>query len=419
MNTAGHNSEWLPSYCDPNSFLPKIQETRTLFNRPPFLFSDFIGRAIAFLQTETVRKMGFHYDPKTALPCKWKCSDESLFGVDLAMYSFTGQFPFDKGKIGGYLNTASIEAAVHHGKMNIDFGGSHVGYVPGPKGGKFGSIWRPLKQELGTDCGHLCNVISPFRKIYKDACKGIKIYRSGIEPPIISIPNEFLHPDWCSHSIKLMIYLPTLTAGWVQYDENLPHTHTPIGRTLFYLNTEFLENLPRKVAEELVTPEPTPIGRMLTVPYYNIYDTNAEVGEDGMPEQKMLPYMKYILSAKNSPSTLKAAIVNTNLEYNRLTDAVRSPNYKECSFASFTGVFIDLFCEKRNNYVNLFQPLGISIKPAGTNRECELTPDEIYQYFESQTPVEPVYSVGSVISTEDSEDLLNQFTYAPGKFQRT
>lgn len=131
------NRGWLPACCQPDAFLPKVPETRVLFSRRPFLFQDFLARAMSFLQSETICKMGFVYNPETALPCKWHCADESVLGVNMCLYAYTGQYPFDKGAIGGMFNKASLGTATHHG-------GSHVGYVPGENGGCFGAIWRPL-----------------------------------------------------------------------------------------------------------------------------------------------------------------------------------------------------------------------------------------------------------------------------------
>ena len=133
------NRSWLPTYLDPGAFLPAAQECVVLFNEPPFLFQDFVARAMSFLESDTVAKMGFKYDRASALPCKWKCSDESLFGVDLCLYAFTGQYPFDKGKIGGLYNEGSLGAAVHHAAINLDFGGSPRRIYP-RAGGR--QIWK-------------------------------------------------------------------------------------------------------------------------------------------------------------------------------------------------------------------------------------------------------------------------------------
>ena len=120
----------------PDSLLPSVQETIILFQEPPYLFQDFVGKAISFLQSDFVQKMGFTYDPKTALPCKWKCADESVFGVDLCLYAYTGHYPFDKGSLGGLFN-ARLPARRGGAplQVNIDFGGSHVGYRPDDGGG--------------------------------------------------------------------------------------------------------------------------------------------------------------------------------------------------------------------------------------------------------------------------------------------
>lgn len=412
------NRNWLPIYCNPTAYLPKIQETRSHFSKPPLLFSDFIGKALSFLKSDEAKKMGFIYDPKHVLPCKWKCADESVFGMDLAISAYTGQFPFDKGQIGGTFNEGSIAAAVHHGKINIDFGGSHVGYVPGDEGGMFGKIWRPLYGEYSTDCGHLMKRIMPFKEIYEDACKNIKIFNPGSGKLVLSIPNEFVQPNWSSNDIKLMIDTDTLTEGDVPYRQDESYTHTPIGKSLFYLKPDFLEKQTLEQAKLFQSTEPVAIGRALTHKYFHIFDINAEVDEIGLPKDRLNLYMKYILSAKNSPYALKAAIIKTNLEYNKLTDANRLPEYKPYSFASFAGVIIDLFDEALGNYVNLYQPLGLCIKPAGTNRVIELSPEEIHHTFDKLAPTKPIYPIQQIIEGNQGEKILEKFTFKPGQFKR-
>ena len=409
----------IPAHCDPQSFLPKVQETRTLFSRRPYLFHDFVGRAIRFLRGDEARKIGFVFDPQGTLPCKWKCSDESVFGVDLALYAYTGHYPFDKGRIGGSFNESSLGAAVNHGRSNIDFGGSHVGYLPGESGGEFGRIWRPLERAYSPDCGHLTSHVKPFKEIYDDACENILIYRPRGGKVLVSIPNEFLHPSWSSHSIKLVIDIETLTEGEVGYRQDRPYTHTPIDRTLFFLARRFLDDLSREDAERFLTTAPSPIGRLLSHPNFNIFDIDAPLGKDGTPLQKLSLYMKHILSAKNSPSLLKAAIVNTNLEYSRLTDMIRTTPFTACSFASFAGVFIDCYDGESNSYVNLFQPLGLAIKPAGKNREVELLPEEIHHRFDRLAPVDPVIPFAHVTRFKSTKALLRKFTYRPGHFRNT
>lgn len=407
---------WLPAYCAPDAYLPRIQETRALFSHPPYLFSDFVGRALGFLQSEQAGKMGFTYDPANTLPCKWRCADESVFGVDLALFAFTGQYPFDKGQIGGRFNEGALGAAVHHGLTNVDFGGGHVGYSPGPRGGHFGQIFRPLCGETSTDCGYLCSVVAPFKQVYDDACENILVFKPEGDRLLLSIPNEYIQPGWSSSSVKLIIDTDRLTDGDVPYQRDRPYTHTPIGRTLFFLKEGLLETLPEEEARRFQTPTPRPFGRRLTHPFFNIFDADAPLDEDGLPRQRLNLYMKYIVSAQNCPSTLKAAIVNTNLEYNTLTDAVRSPAYLPYSFASFTGVFIDLYHEPLQSYLNLFQPLGLSIKPAGSKAMVELLPEEIHELIDQQRPAVPVRPLEQVMGYAAPDDVRTLFTFEPGRY---
>ena len=414
------NRSWLPRYLDPGAFLPAAQECVVLFNESPYLFQDFVARAMGFLESDIVKKMGFKYDRASALPCKWKCSDESLFGVDLCLYAFTGQYPFDKGKIGGLFNEGSLGAAVHHAAVNLDFGGSHVGYIPGTGGGRFGNVHRPLHEtEHSSDCGYLMSLITPFKQIYDDARENILIFRvEGEDKLFTSIPNEYLQPGWSSHSIKLLIDIELFTDSVVDYDINKPYTHKVAGRTLFYLSDRFLSKLSPEQAASFGTTEQTPIGIELTSDYFNIFDSQAELGGDGAPLDRLLPYMKWILSSKLAPYQLKVAVTNTNIEYNKLTDTVRSEAFKPYGFASFTGIFIDIFDEEIGSYINLFQPTGISIKPQGKVREVEIPPDEVRHIFSRLDPAKSALPLENVLNYKNAERILEKFTFKPGVFQR-
>ena len=407
------NRHWLPDYCHPEALLPRIQETAALFSCPPYLFSDFVGRVYAFLRSDDVRKMGFVFNPDQALPCKWKCSDEALFGVDLALYAQTGHCPFDKGMIGGRFNEGSVGAAVHHGPINIDFGGSHVGYVPGESGGEFGRIWRPQYGAYSSDCGYLSALLAPFEAEYGDASSQIRTYRPGGERTIVSVPSEFVQPNWSSRPVKLLVDTEALTDGRVLFDHGRPSTHTPVGRTLFVLSEVFLDSLSQEQAARLTSPEPTPIGECLTPEYFSVFDTEASLGADGFPTERLLLYMKSILAEPGTPPRLKATIVSANLEHNFLNDTTANSAFHSCSFASFSGVFIDLFDEQAGSYANLFQPLGATIKPRGGSAEVELEPEELREKLDALQPASPAIPIPGVTGTDSAQRLIESFTYRP------
>ncbi|MBU0608481.1 MAG: hypothetical protein KKI08_11385 [Armatimonadetes bacterium] len=413
------NRHWLPKYCDPTAFLPDVQETRMVFSARPYLFQDFVAKAMGFLRSAEARAMGFHFDPARTLPCKWKCSDEAVFGVDLILYAFTGQFPFDKGKIGGRFNEQSVNAAVHHAPINIDFGGSHVGYRPGPGGGSFGRIGRPLHTEqISTDCGALMALVGHYQEAYDDACDNILVFRPTGGQALVSIPNEHLQPSWSTQRIKLLVDLEELTVGVVPYDAALVHTHKVAARSLFRLHPHFVDRLSEDDARRLLTPTPTPIDSNLTADFFNIFDTMAELEEDGVPKERLLPYMKRILTAPDAPPPLKVAQVNTNLEYNRLTDCLRQPEVRPYSFACFTGVFIDMYDAELGAYVNLFQPVGMSIKAANQTRELEVPPAAVHELFDRVEAAAPVLPLAGVLGRKYPEELLEKFTFRPGFFSQ-
>jgi len=406
------NRNWLPGYCDPEALLPKVPETSALFSRRPYLIQDFVGKLVSLLGSDEIAKTGFEYDPKRVVPCRWKCSDESLFGVDLALYAYTRAYPFDKGEIGGCFNAASIGAAVHHGSINIDIGGSHVGYEAGPGGGSFGRIWRPAEEKHSTDCGYLMGVLAPFQQVYRDASENILLCQPEGARPMVSIPNEYVQPTWSSDRIKLLVDLERFTCGEVEYEQEHPFTHTQLGRSLFHVHPEYLASLDPDVARSLCTPAQKPIGDNLTQAMFNIWDSEAELA-NGRPKLGILPYMKYILAARYAPAGLKAAIVNTALEHNQLTDAVRTEPYRPFDFVSFTGVFIDTFNEGAGNYVNLFQPMGLSVKPRGRTHEVSFSAAELHELLENTPLAEPHMALEGIFGHARPQSSLDDFTFEP------
>ncbi len=178
-----------------------------------------------------------------------------------------------------------------------------------------------------------------------------------------------------------------------------------------------LDVLDGKEVQRFTTTTPNPIGANLNHQFFYIFDTNSKLDKHGLPEQKLELYMKYILSSRNCPPQLKAAIVNTNLEYNYLTDAVRDPAYQPFSFASFTGVFIDMYDHDVGCYLNLFQPLGISIKPAGTTNMIEVSQPEIHDTLHALEPAQPLRSVQEVMGFVSGEGIVEKFAFTPGEFQ--
>jgi hypothetical protein len=407
------NYDLLPTYSDPRCFLPAVQETVVLFKDPPYLFSDFVGRALSFLKSRAALDMGFVFDAETVLPCKWKCSDESLFGVDLTLFAFTGHFPFDKGLIGGRFNESSVQAAVHHSPLNIDFGGAHVGYVPREHGGTFGVIERPLHAaERSADCGYLMALIAPFKEVYDDACRNIQLSSPDGVQVLVSIPNEYLHPSWSSRAVKLLVDLPRLTASVVPYDVGRSYTHKVAGRTLFVAAPAFLEALPPGRLAAFRTAEKVPIGEELTADCFNLFDTGAPLS-NGFPTEGILPYMKFILSSKLAPFPIKAAVTSSNIEHNKLTDTVREEIFRPYTFASFTGVFIDLYDRELGTYVNLFQPIGLAVKAPGRSRETEISPAETRAIIDAHAPCAPLLEIAAVPGFDQVERIRAKFSFSP------
>jgi hypothetical protein len=258
-------------------------------------------------------------------------------------------------------------------------------------------------------------LIEPFKRVYDDAIDNILVFRPPDGRPLVSIPNEFIQPGWSAGTIKLLVDLEALTVATVAYDPAELHTHKVAGRSLFRLHPKFADALAPDEAALLLGPSPTPIGRALNADYFSVFDTTAEIDRDGLPRERLLPYMARILTSRDTPYPLEAAVINTNIEYNRLTDCLRHEDFKAYSFASFTGVFLDLY-DAELGYVNLFQPIGLTIKAAGRTREVEIPPAGIHEIFAKVEPAEPALPLQGVLGYDhgEAERVLESFTFQLG-----
>ena len=72
-------------------------------------------------------------------------------------------------------------------------------------------------------------LMAPFKSIYDDACRSILLHKPA-DRVLLSVPNEFLQPDWSSHRVKLLIDVERLCDGLVAYEDDEPHTHKLAGR---------------------------------------------------------------------------------------------------------------------------------------------------------------------------------------------
>ncbi len=408
------NRRWMPDYCQPERFVPTIPGAEEVFRHPPYAFTDFVARALAYLLGDEARQHGFDLEERRVLPCHWKCPDEALFQADLALYGYTGAFPLGKGRPGGFFNDQAVATAVQRGGINLDFGGSHVGYVPGDGGGEVGQIWRPQERAYTPSCSHLTSVIAPFTEVYQDACENIRIYSPGDDVLLVSIPNEYVQPHWSTQRIKLLVDLETLTSEEVAHKASPNLAQPPVARSLFYLSPTFLAGLDDETVRRLTSPSPTPIGALLTPEQFTIFDEQAALRRDGLPVRRLLLYMREIVAATDSPPLLRAAIINTCLEHNHLSDTLRRAAFQPHAFASFTGVFIVLFDKEAGAHRTLFQPLALTLKPAGRVGQVEYNHIDLRKRLDAATPVQPKVDLGSSLGAEDADRLVSLFTFKAG-----
>ena len=193
------------------------------------------------------------------------------------------------------------------------------------------------------------------------------------------------------------------------YDVDEPYTHKIAGRSLFTVTPRFLEGLPEGKVAQVHHQEMTAIGDELVADYFHIFDSDAELASE-VPQQRFLPYMKYILSSRLAPYALKAAVTHANIEHNRLVDAVRH-DATTLLLRQLLGVFIDTYDPESDAYVNLFQPVGVSIKAAGTAREVEFSAAEVHHIFDRLKPAEPVLPLGGVLGYPRPKHILEKFRY--------
>jgi len=79
---------------------------------------------------------------------------------------------------------------------------------------------------------------------------------------------------------------------------------------------------------------------------------------------------------------------------------------------------MDQYSEEAKSYVNLFQPMGMVIKPRGRNREVDFSPDQIHEILESMPLATPQMPLEGIFGAERPDSVLESFTFEPGKFRR-
>ena len=97
---------------------------------------------------------------------------------------------------------------------------------------------------------------------------------------------------------------------------------------------------------------------------------------------------------------------------------MRAGAYRDYDFVSFSGIFIDQYSKESKAYVNLFQPMGMTIKPRGRTREREFSPDQIHDIFARQPLATPRMPIEGIFGYPHPDHVLEGFTFEPGKFNR-
>ncbi len=427
-----NTNDWVPTHARPTAFLPATVAPETVFEPPPFEVSEFVRRALGMLASDRwIRAAGKEFDRTRLLPCKWKCADESLFSVDLVLHACTGQFPFDKGKLGGRFNPESLPAAFHHGPYHLDLGGSHVGVVEDGTGHlEVGYVTRPLQGTRSTDCGWLMQVLAPFKRVHDQACESILLARTD-DTLRLTVPNEYLHPGWSTSPVKLLLNLDALGAHRAETSSgdrtrrrqeplNSSRTSTagphatagPVaGCTTFAIPPDFVERLSNRQRLRLEAGEVVPVGQGLRPHDFHLYSTETVTDRDGLPVDRLLLYVKEIVAGGRAPYPLTGALINACIEYNALTDALRQDAFRPYGAASFTGVFIDRYDEALGTYVNFFAPVAFSLKIPGAREIIELNAAELRNELLEVRPADPARPLTAVLGYDPTRAIPPRFDF--------
>jgi hypothetical protein len=247
----------------------------------------------------------YKLNPKTILPCRSVCSDESEAQVTYALDSFFGNSTFNFGRVGGLIAVDRTPAAAHHGKELVIVAATHVGYNPklNELNSRFGSIFRPrmgLNKEDGTAystcCGKLLGTISPFLKLYNLASnKKINIVMkkiNGEEKYCIVINNHLLKQK--DNFVMLNLNYKRL----IKHLNDMPIViEGRANSTVYELSEQFYEQH-IKDKFNLKEESPVPIGKLLTSEYFTFEQSNILETEEGshLILKNLLPYMSRIVS---------------------------------------------------------------------------------------------------------------------------
>ena len=391
----------IPPYLATQDYLWNGMCSEELINTKVFLFSDFAARALNYLKSPGIKAKGFNYDATSSLPCTWKCSDESVFGIDLIVYGLTAKFPFNKGLIGGKYNAGSVGAAVHHGFGNVDFGGSHVGYVKDRPDDNFGYIWREAHNDYSSDCGYLMGVLKPFKKRYDELNKLISFNKED-ENIFVSFPFYMLESSKQDSSIKMILRDELFN------DNNYVITDGMIKRMV---SKQVISRMDPETLNKLSSGLKISGKKVLKPEFFEIFDINAKLDEESNVQEGILAYMKYILSSSVLSYSVKAALINTGLEQALLRKTVSLEQYRYISFASFAGLIIDVYDPTVKNFINLYMPLELSLKAKGYTDVTVVEPAQLQEQILAQSPVEMQNKIAENTGICGTAEVLDDFSF--------
>lgn len=289
-------------------------------------YSSFVPRLYNYCKS-----LGF--EAGKIMPSRAFCSDESQGYPIILIAKHFGTFPFNHGRVGGIVATSRHRPHAAHGKDMVIIQASHVGYDPATR--TFGTYRRMQteKQEFGTCCGKLGEVLDWYSNEYQFAQENIFLHRYEGDY-LIRIDNQLLREN---REEGLFLNLERV----VERRENGELTPLRSFSTskAYPVSCEF-----RRLLGDDVWPlnGEIAIGKHLLPEMFRFKRNIDEDPEDQQPlERNLLNPMAWIVTSK--APLLTAAQVNTQAEFDRaFRTIVKEHGYQGKKVVYIAGLHIDI-----------------------------------------------------------------------------
>jgi len=323
------------------------------------------------------KKLGFQKG--FIMPSRAFCSDENQGWPIILLTKHFGTFPFNHGRVGGIMAVDRHGPHAHHGEDSVIVQASHVGYDP--DSGHYGECTRPKMKgdHISKSCGKITHVITPYVEQYQFARRRIFLHRDDSDRYLISIKNSFI--DFPMHPVKqgLVLRLPQI----VDADQN--GVIRPLSTESTTHTYEISKSLKKRIDStnyEWKSDGGEGIGELLTADLFYFREDFHETGDFILLEKNLIEFMALIVTSKY-PS-LRAAIINTQLEFARAVESIRrGEEYQGKNLLYIAGLNVDISQYKEFPATTYFVPWAAHIQLRDSTSEEYLHPVEQQKLFDS------------------------------------